>query len=92
MKVPMIVRSRPYFCAVYRNLQLQERQIGIAIIGLVFALLGDVVLKYGRCFWVVSIKPVEYCVDMRRPLGRKIECYTHCRKEYWELEIMGVIR
>lgn len=57
--------------------QLQQRQIGIAVIGAVLALLGDVVLEYGRRFGIISVETVENGFDAFGPVGGGVKGYAH---------------
>ncbi len=59
------------------NSQLQERQIRIAVIGAVLALLGDIVLEYGRRFGIISVEAVEDGFDVFGPVGRIVKGYAH---------------
>ena len=52
------------------HLQFEQCQVRIAIVRLALALPCDILLEYRRCFGVVSIEAVEYCVDVFRPLRR----------------------
>lgn len=58
-------------------LQLQQRQVGIAVICLVGALLCDIFLEDGRRLGVVSVQSIEDLVNIFRPLRRVIECDAH---------------
>ncbi len=59
------------------NSQLQERQIRIAVIGALLALLGDIVLEYGRRFGIISVEAVEYGFNVLGPVGRIVKGYAH---------------
>lgn len=61
--------------------QLQQRQVRVAVIGPVLALLCYVVLEYCGGFGVVAIEAVEDGIDVLRPLGRIVEGNAHCRRE-----------
>ena len=60
-----------------RNSQLQQRQIRIAVIGAVLALLCDIVLEYGRCFGIISVETIEDGFDVFGPVGRIVKGYAH---------------
>ena len=60
-----------------RNSQLQQRQIGIAVVGAVLALLCDIVLEYGRCLGIVSVEATEDGFDVFGPVGRIVKGYAH---------------
>ena len=66
------------------SLQFQQRQICIAIVSPVFALLSDVVLKHGGCFGVVSVETVEDGIDVLWSVGRGVEGDAHCCEEVGE--------
>lgn len=59
------------------NSQFQQRQIRIAVISSVLALLRDIVLEYGRCFRVVSVETIEDSFDVLGPVGGVVEGYAH---------------
>ncbi len=59
------------------GLQLQQRKVGVAIVGPLFALLGDIVLKHGRGLGVVPVEAVEDGIDVVGPVGRGVESYSH---------------
>lgn len=58
-------------------LQLQQRQVGVAVVGLVGALLSDIFLENGRCLRVVSVQTIEDLVNVLRPLRRVVKCDAH---------------
>lgn len=62
---------------IKQNLQFQEREVGVAIICLVVALLLDVILEDGRRLWVVPVEPVEDRLDVLWALRRVVERDTH---------------
>ncbi len=59
------------------GLQLQQGKVGVAIVGPLFALLGDIVLKHGRGLGVVPVEAVEDGIDVVGPVGRGVESYAH---------------
>jgi hypothetical protein len=62
---------------VWSHLQLQEGQVCVAVVSLVFALLHNVFGEYIRCLGVVPVEAVEDGIDMFRPLARVIEGDRH---------------
>lgn len=85
-----------------RDSQLEESEVGVTVICPVLALLCHVVLKYGCGLWVVSIETIQDSVNVRWPVRRVIECYTHgfCeigpsgmfgeRSHWWLIEKCGI--
>ena len=61
----------------WNYLQLQQRQVGVAVISLVFALLHDISLEYFSRLWIVSVESVENVVNVLRSLHGGIEYDTH---------------
>ena len=57
--------------------QLQQRQIGVAVISAVLALLCDIVLEYGRRFGIVSVETIEDGFDVFGPVGGVVKGYAH---------------
>ena len=77
--------------------QFQEREVRIAVICPVFALLRHVVLEHGRGFRVIPVEPVEDGVDVFGSVGRIVECDAHCARRGrggevgnlgWEWEVL----
>lgn len=68
----------------WNDSQLQQRQVRIAIVGLIGALLGDVFLEDGSRLRVVPIKPIEDLVNVFRSVRRVIECDAHGDGRIWE--------
>ena len=60
------------------DVQLQEGQVGVAVIGLVLALLGDIFLEGRGDLGVVSVEAVEDGLDVFRPVGRVVEGNHGC--------------
>ena len=60
------------------DVQLQEGQVGVAVIGLIFALLGDIFLEGRGDLGVVSVEAVEDGLDVFRPVGRVVEGNHGC--------------
>ena len=58
--------------------QFQKREIRVAVVRPVFALLRYVVLEHGRGFGVIAVEPVEDGFDVLGPFRHMIKCYTHC--------------
>jgi hypothetical protein len=71
-----IIRRR--FGRGWKYLQLQQGEVGVAVVGLAFALLHDIVLEDARRFRVVPVEAVKDLLDMFRPLRREIKCRSHC--------------
>ena len=59
------------------DVQLKERKVGVAIVGLLVALVLDVVLEDGGGLWVVSVQAVEDGLDVLWALWRVVEGDTH---------------
>lgn len=59
------------------DVQLQQCQIRVAVVCLVFALLHDIVLEYACCLGIVPVEPIKYLIDVFRPLGREVERDAH---------------
>lgn len=59
------------------DVQLQQREVGVAVVRLVLALLHDIVLEDGRGFGVVPVEAVEDLLDVLRPFRRVIEGGAH---------------
>jgi hypothetical protein len=57
--------------------QLQQRQICIAIVRSLLALLVHIVLEYGRGLRIVSIESVEDVLNVLGPVRRIVEGYAH---------------
>lgn len=57
--------------------QLQQRQIRVAVICAVLALLCDIVLEYGRRFGIVSVEAIEDGFDVFGPVRSVIKGYAH---------------
>jgi hypothetical protein len=59
------------------HLQFEEREAGVDIEELLFALLTDIFLERGRRFWVVSIEAVENFFNVRWALLTTVERLWH---------------
>lgn len=59
------------------DVQLQQGQVGVAVVGLAFALLHDIILEDARRLGVVPVEAIEYLLDMFRPLRCEIKCRSH---------------
>lgn len=59
------------------DVQLKKRKVGVAIVGLLVALVLDVLLEDGGGLWVVSVKSVEDGFDVLWALWRIVEWDTH---------------
>ena len=59
------------------DVQLQQREVGVAVVCLVLALLHDIVLEDGGRFRVVPVESVEDLLDVLRPFRRVIEGGAH---------------
>lgn len=75
------------------NLQLQQCEIRIAVVGLFLTLVVYVVLEDCGGLWVVSVKAIEDNINMLRPVRRVIERYAHfvyvgCRGEEERCEVI----
>jgi hypothetical protein len=57
--------------------QLQEGEVGIAVVRLALALLHDIVLEYSRRLRVVPVETIKNLLYVFRPLGRKVVCCSH---------------
>ena len=60
-----------------RHSQLEQSQVGVAVIGLVFTLRHDVVLENSRGLGVVAVESVQDGINVLWPLGRVVEGDTH---------------
>lgn len=60
-----------------RHSQLEQGQVGVAVVGLVFALRHNVVLENCRGLGVVAVESVQDGIDVLWPLGRVVERNTH---------------
>jgi hypothetical protein len=59
------------------DLQLEEREAGVDVEELLFALLIDIFLERRRRFWVVSIEAVENFFNVRWALFASVERLSH---------------
>ena len=59
------------------DLQLQQCEVGIAVVGLFLALVVHVVLEDCGGLWVVSVETVEDGINVLWPVRRVIERYAH---------------
>jgi hypothetical protein len=59
------------------NVQLQECQVGIAVICLVLTLLHDIVLEYGGRLGVVPVEAIEDLINVLGPVGRVVKGSRH---------------
>lgn len=59
------------------DVQLEEGEVGVAVVGLAFALLHDIVLEGARSLGVVPVEAVEDLLDVVRPLRREVERGAH---------------
>ena len=66
-----------FFINRWNGLQFEEGEIGIAVVGPVFTLLGHVFLKDGGGFGVVAIEAIEDHFDMFGAFRRIVKCYAH---------------
>lgn len=65
------------------NLQLQKRQVSIAVKRPLLALVGDIILEYCRCLGVVSVEAAEDGINMSRPCLALVESNnTHFIVQY----------
>lgn len=60
-----------------RHSQLEQGQVGVAVVGLVFALRHNVVLENCRGLGVVAVESVQDGINVLWPLGRVVERNTH---------------
>jgi hypothetical protein len=60
-----------------RDVQLEQGEVGVAVVRLVLALGHDIVLEDGGGLWVVAVEAVEDGLDVVRPLGRVVEGDAH---------------
>jgi hypothetical protein len=54
------------------GLQLEEGEVGVAVVRLALALLHDIVLEDVGCLRVVPVEAVEDLLDVLRPVRRKV--------------------
>lgn len=59
------------------HIQLQQSQIGVAVVSLVFALFHDIFGEDFGGLGVVAVEAIENGVDVFRPVRRVIECDAH---------------
>lgn len=59
------------------SLQLQQGQIGVAVICAILALLRHVVLEHGRGFGVISIEAIQNGINMLWPIRRMVKGDAH---------------
>jgi hypothetical protein len=71
-----IMRMSIEKCGV-QNVQLQEGEIGVAVVRLRLALLHDVVLEDARRLGVVPIEAIKDLVNVLWPFRREIEGGAH---------------
>ena len=69
--------------------QLQQRQVRVAVIGAVLALLRDIVLENRRRLGVVPVEAVEDGLDVLGPVGRGVEGDAHRCGGRWGGGIRG---
>jgi hypothetical protein len=62
---------------VVGNVQLQEGQVGVAVVCLRLALLHDIVLEDLRRLGVVAVEAIEDLLDVFGPLRREVEGGAH---------------
>jgi hypothetical protein len=72
------------------DVQLQESEVGVAVVRLTLALLHDIVLEDTRCLWVVSIEAIEDLLDVIRPLGREVVWCSH--DVWWTRGVSRVLK
>lgn len=70
---------------IQADLQFQERQVGIAVVRLVLALLRDILLENLRRLRIVSVEAVEDGVNVLGSLGTIVEGGHLCGGR-WESE------
>ena len=56
-----------------RNSQLEESEVGVAVVCAIFTLLRHVVLEYRRRFGIVAVESIQDRIDMFGPIGRMVE-------------------
>lgn len=59
------------------NVQLQQGEVGVAVVRLGLALGHDIVLEGGRGLRVVSVQAIEDGLDVLWPFRREVECGAH---------------
>jgi hypothetical protein len=59
------------------GLQLQQSEVGVAVVRLALALLHDIVLEDGRRLGVVAVQAIENLLHLLRPLRREVERGAH---------------
>ena len=57
--------------------QFEKGEVGVAIIGFVFTLLGHIVLEDCCSFWIVALETVEDGINVCRPFGSKVKRDAH---------------
>ena len=57
--------------------QFQQRQVGVAVVRPILALLGDIVLEDGGGFGIVSVQAIQDGIDMLWPIRGVIESDPH---------------
>lgn len=57
--------------------QLQKRQVRVAVVFALFALVRHVILKCGSRLGVVTVKTIENCINGLRPIWRIVEGNAH---------------
>lgn len=60
-----------------RHSQLQQSQVGVAVVSLIFALFHDIFGEDFGGLGVVAVEAIEDGVDVLRPVRRVIECDAH---------------
>lgn len=59
------------------DVQLQEGEVGVAVVRLALALLHDIVLEGARRLGVVAVEAIEDLLDVIRPFWREVEGGAH---------------
>lgn len=77
IRVSLLPELESYALKRRVDVQLKKRKVSVAVVGLLFALVLDVVLKDGGGLWVVSVQAVEDGLDVLWALWRVVEGDTH---------------
>ena len=60
-----------------KNVQLEEGEVGVAVVRLALALLHHIVLEGGRRLRIVAVEAVENLLHVLRPIGREVKGGAH---------------
>ena len=76
------------------DVQLQEGEVGVAVVCLALALLHDIVLEDARRLRVVAIQPIEDLLHVIGPLRREVKRDAHdgCVDERRRVGVEGLVK